>query len=60
MAQFDRIPDEARSKIPDVFRCPVSYNGYHAWEAVKEDDDSVHVMCMKCLEQRQMELTDSN
>lgn len=50
MGRFDRISDEERQKIPEIFRCEVSYNGFHMWQVVGEL--GCEVLCLKCLEKR--------
>jgi len=47
MGRFDRISDEEREKIPEIYRCEVSYNGFHMWQVVGEKGDEV--VCLKCL-----------
>lgn len=49
MAIYPRIKDDERNKIPEKDRCPVSYNGYHTFEIVRETPASVPIMiCTKC------------
>jgi len=53
MALYPRIKDEERNKIPDEFRCEVSYNGMHTWEIVRKTPVSEPVLlCTKCLQNR--------
>jgi len=53
MALYPKISDEERHKIPDEFRCEVSYNGYHTWEIVRQSPVSAPVLlCTKCLQNR--------
>jgi hypothetical protein len=55
---LQKIKDEDRKKIPEEIRCMMSYNGYHAWEIVKEDGDGVWVLCLKCLAKKKIDLED--
>lgn len=46
---YDRISDEKRAQIPTEHRCPVSYNGFHVYEVVKENLQATPIMvCTKC------------
>ena len=53
---YERIADKEREKIPDEWRCDVSYNGFHAWDMTNSSSvDSIYVVCLKCLEKRKLQ-----
>jgi hypothetical protein len=60
MFKIQRIENEEREQIPKEHRCEVSYNGYHQWEIIRDTNGlkSPHVICKKCLEKRNIDLTE--